>query len=135
MGIHWRRSMKKYRMLETVYVIANTISSQHNGIRGGWTMRLEIINALLIREAANQRKTMEKWIGYEEEGSLIPRGRETPDRIEGSELRDNETLTLNMTIRVLAYTGHKWIVDPNPIKVQLEWHVCTHENTWLRKVS
>ena len=42
------------------------------------------------------------------------------DRVEGSELRDNETLTLNMAIRVLTYTGHKWIVDPDPIKVQLE---------------
>ena len=57
------------------------------------------------------------------------------DRVEGSELRDNETLTLNMAIWVLAYIGHKWIVDPNPIKVQLEWHICTHENTWLRKVN
>ena len=48
------------------------------------TMRSEIINALLIREAATQRTTMEKWIGYEEEGFLIPRGRGTLDRIEGS---------------------------------------------------
>ena len=46
-------------------------------IRGGWTRRIEIINALLLREIANQRATMEKWIGYEEEGSLIPRGRKT----------------------------------------------------------
>ena len=75
---------------------------------------------------------MEKWIGYEEEGSLIPRGRETLDMIEGFELRDNEILTLNRVIRLLAYTGHKWIVDPDPIKVQPEWHICTHENTWLR---
>ena len=27
---------------------------------------------------------MEKWICYEEEGSSIPSGRETPDKIEGS---------------------------------------------------
>ena len=45
-----------------------------HGIRGRWTMRYEIINALLLREVANQRTTIEKWIGYEEEGSLIPRG-------------------------------------------------------------
>ena len=64
-----------------------------HGIRGGWTMRSEIINALLIRVVATQRTTTEKWIGYEEEGSLIPRGRGTPDRIEGSELRDTETST------------------------------------------
>ena len=70
-------------------------------------MRSEIMNALLLGEAANQKMAMEKWIGYEEEGSLIPRGRETPDRIEGSELRDNEILTLNMVIRVLTYIGHK----------------------------
>ena len=38
-----------------------------HGIKGGWTMRSEIINALLIREAATQRMTMEKLIGYEEE--------------------------------------------------------------------
>ena len=50
------------------------------------------------------------------------------DRVEGSELRDNETLTLNRAIRVLAYTDHKWIVDPDSIKVQPEWHICTHEN-------
>ena len=78
---------------------------------------------------------MEKWIGYEEEGFLIPRGRGTLDRIEGSELRDTETPTQNNAIRVLAYTGHKSIVDPDPIKVQPNWHICTHENTWLRKVS
>ena len=50
-------------------------------------------------------------------------------------MRDNETPTLNMTIRVLAYIGHKWIVELDPLKVQLEWHICTHENTCLRKVS
>ena len=32
------------------------------GIRGGWTMRSEIINALLIRDIAIQRTTMDKWI-------------------------------------------------------------------------
>ena len=57
-----------------------------HGIKGGWIMRAEIINALLIREASTQRKTMEKWIGYKEEGSLSPRGRETPDMIECHEL-------------------------------------------------
>ena len=51
-------------------------------------------------------------IDAKEEGSLIPRGRETPDKIEGHELRDNETETLNMAIRVLTYTSHKWIIDP-----------------------
>ena len=68
------------------------------GIKSGWTMRSEIINTLLLNEAVNQRMTMEKWIGYKEEGSLIPRGRETLDKIEGHELRDNETPTLNMVI-------------------------------------
>ena len=89
-----------------------------HGIKGGWTMRCEIINTLMLREAANQSTTMEKWIGYEEEGSLISRGRETLDKIEGFELHDNETLTLNMEIQVLTYIGHKWIVDPDLIKVQ-----------------
>ena len=56
-------------------------------------MRSEIINALLIRDAATQRTTMEKWIGHDEEGSVIPRCRATPDRIEGSELRDIEAPT------------------------------------------
>ena len=56
-------------------------------------MRSEIINALRFREVATQRMTMEKWIGYEEESSLIPRGRRTPDKIKGSELRDTKTLT------------------------------------------
>ena len=80
---------------------------------------------------------MEKWIGYEEEGSLIPRTRETLDKIKGSQLRDNATSTLNTAIRVLAYIVHKWIVDPYPIKelLQPKWHICTHENTWLRKVD
>ena len=49
--------------------------------------------------------TMEKWIGYKEEGSLIPRGRGTPDMMEGHDVRDNETPTLNMAIQVLAYIG------------------------------
>ena len=64
-----------------------------HGVRGGWTMRSKIINSLLVREDDTQRTTMEKWIGCEEEGSLIPRGRGTPDRIEGSELRDTKTPT------------------------------------------
>ena len=65
MGIHGRRSKKNCRMLETVYVIATTRSRQHTPwIMGGWTMRSEIINALLIREDATQRMTMDKWIGY-----------------------------------------------------------------------
>ena len=62
-------------------------------------------------------------VGYEEEGSLIPRGRETVDKIQGPKLQDNEVSTSNMTIQVLVYTCPKWIVDPNPIKVQLEWHM------------
>ena len=57
-----------------------------HGIRGGWTVTSEMINALFLREVANQRNKMEKWIGYEEEGSLSPRGRETPDMIECHEL-------------------------------------------------
>ena len=83
-------------------------------------MRFGIINVVLLREAANQRMTMEKWIGYEGDGSLLPRGREPLDRIEGNELSGNETPTLNMVIRVFTYTGHKWIVNTNMIKVQLE---------------
>ena len=47
----------------------------------------------MIREVATQRTTTEKWIAYEVEGSLILRGRGTPDRIEGSELQDTETPT------------------------------------------
>ena len=107
-----------------------------HGIRGGWAMRSEIINALLIREAANQRTTIEKLIGYEEEGSLLPRGKETLDRIARSELQVNETPTQNKAIRVLAFTGHKWIVDPDPIKVQPDWHICTHEtHGYVRSVG
>ena len=45
-------------------------------------MRSEIINALMLRQTANQRTTMEKWIGYEEEGFFILRVRETPDKVE-----------------------------------------------------
>ena len=54
-------------------------------IRGGG-LRSETSNVLFLREVANQRNKMEKWIGYEEEGSLSPRGRETPDMIECHEL-------------------------------------------------
>ena len=103
MGMHFRRFKKEYRMLETVYVIDNTRSSQHTPWnRGGWTMRFGIINVVLLREAANQRMTMEKWIGYEGDGSLLPRGREPLDRIEGNELSGNETPTLNIAITVLT---------------------------------
>mgnify|MGYP000512342630 FL=1 len=52
-------------------------------------MRSEIMNALLLRERANQRMKMEKWIDYKE-GSLIPRGK------QGHELRDNEISISNM---------------------------------------
>ena len=52
---------------------------------------------------------MEKWIGYEEEGVLIRRGRETPNRIEGHELWDDEIQTLNMEIQVLAYINGLYI--------------------------
>ena len=72
-----------------------------HGIRGGWTMRSEIINALLIRETTTQRKRMEKWIGYEEEGSLVPRGRGTLDKIEGSEHR----ITQFECSRILVING------------------------------
>ena len=40
-------------------------------------MRSEIVNALLLGEAASPSTTMEKWISNEDEGSLIPIGRET----------------------------------------------------------
>ena len=78
-----------------------------HGIMGKWTIISKIMNALLLRESANQQTTMEKWIGYRKEGSLIPRGRGTPDRIKGQEWRDKEIPTLNIAIRVLAHTGHK----------------------------
>ena len=79
MRILRRRSKKEYRMLEMVYVIANTRSRR-------WTMISEIINTLLLREATNQRMTMEKWVGYEEEDSLIPRGMEILDKIDSHEV-------------------------------------------------
>ena len=82
MGIHGRRFMSL-----PLHDQANIL----HGVRGGWTMRLEIINALMIRDATTQRKKMEKWIGHEEEGYLIPRCRGTLDKIEGFELRDTET--------------------------------------------
>ena len=91
-----------------------------HGTNSGWRMRSKIINALLVREAANQWMTMEKLIGYKEEGSFIPRGKETPDMIQGSEWQDYETPTLDKAIRVLTYTGHKWLVDPDSTKVQAE---------------
>ena len=69
-----------------------------HGIKGGWTMRFEIVNGLLLGEAASSRMTMENWIGNEEEGSLIPRGKETYDRIQCHELRGNEEPTMNMVI-------------------------------------
>ena len=75
----------------------------NQGKGGRWTMRYEIINALLLREAANQRTTMEKWIGYKEEGSLIPRVRETPYKVKASELRDNESPTLNKASSTRIY--------------------------------
>ena len=60
---------------------------------------------------------------------MIPRGRETLDRIQGHKLRDNaEPTTIDMVIRVLAYIGYKWIVDPNRTKAQPKWHICAHEN-------
>ena len=94
--------------METVYVTATIRSSQHTPWnQGRMDYEIENLNALLIREVATQRTTMEKWIGYEEEGSLIPRCRGTPNKIEGSELRDTEITTENNAIRVLAYIGHK----------------------------
>ena len=59
-------------------------------------MRSEIMNALLLREVSNQRMSTEKWIYNAEEGSLIPRGRETLGKIQGNELQDNEIPTSNM---------------------------------------
>ena len=76
------------------------------------------MNALLLREAANQKITMEKWTGYEEQGSLIPRDQVSSDKIKGHEVRDSNTPTLNMTILVLTYNGRKQIVDHDLIKVQ-----------------
>ena len=74
---------------QSIRFISLPIQDQANilhGIRGGWTMRSKIKNVVLLREAANQSMTMEKWIGYKEEGSLIPRGRQSRKEIEGSEL-------------------------------------------------
>ena len=58
-------------------------------------MRSEIINTLLIRDDATQRMTMEKWIGHEVEGSVIPRCRGTPNRLEGSEFEYSRLLVIN----------------------------------------
>ena len=67
---------------------------------------------------------------------MIPRDRKTPNRIQRLELRDNETPTLNKAIRVLAYIGHKWIVDPDLIQVQADWHICTQEaHDYVRSVG
>ena len=55
-----------------------------HGIKGGWTMRSEIANSLWLMETANQRTTIEKWIGYDE-FSLISRGREILNMIESHE--------------------------------------------------
>ena len=93
-GGHWlpkvpycRRSRKEYIECWR-WFISFPIQDQANilnGIRGGWTMRSEIINALFLRKTANSRTIIGKWIGSEE-GFLIPRGRESPDKIEGHEL-------------------------------------------------
>ena len=75
-------------------------------------------------------------MGNKEEGSMIPRCREPSCRIQYHKLQVNEELTtMNMAVQVLVYTSRKWIVDPKLVKVQPEWHICIHENTWLRKVS
>ena len=52
------------------------------------------------------------------------------------ELQGNEEpTTVKMVIQVLAYASSKWIVDVDPLKVQPAWHICVHENIWLRKVT
>mgnify|MGYP006973826014 CR=1 FL=1 len=90
---------------------------------GKWTLRSKIVNTLLLGEVASPRMAMEKWIGNKE-GSLIPRGRETRDRIQGHKLWDSEEpRTTNMAIRMLTYTGCNWIVAPDPIKAQPKWHI------------
>ena len=105
--------------METVYVIATKRSSQHTLWNyGQLDYEIQIMNALLFGEGANQRTTVKKWIAYEEESFLILRGRETLDKIQGHEQQDNELPTLNKTIPVLPYAVHKGIADPNPIKVQ-----------------
>ena len=48
---------------------------------------------------------------------------------------NEEPRTVKMVIQVLVYASSKWIVDPNLIKAQAEWHISVHENTWLHKVS
>ena len=49
---------------------------------------------------------MEKCLGKEDKGYLIPRGREPPYKIQGHELQVNEEpTTMNTVVRVLAYTG------------------------------
>ena len=115
-------------MLAKVYVPANTRSGEHTPWNQGW-MDYEIRNTL---------RSTDQGICYSKDDngemdrprvSLIPRGRGPLDRLEGFELRDTEIQIQNNAIRVLAYTGHKWIVDPDPIKVQPDWHICTHENT------
>ena len=58
------------------------------------------LKSLLIREAANQRTTMEKGIGYKEEGSLIPRGRE----MIGSKALNCETMRHQHRIRHFEYS-------------------------------
>ena len=60
---------------------------------GRWTMRS------IIGEAASPRMRMDKWISNNEEGYLIQRGSETPDRIQGHERQGNEEPpTVNMAI-------------------------------------
>ena len=57
-----------------------------------------VVNALVLGKVACSRTTMEKWIGNEE-GSLIPRGRETPYRIQGHKLQVKvEPTTMNMGV-------------------------------------
>ena len=61
-------------------------------------MRSEIVNALVLGEVAHSRTAVEKSIGNEE-GSLIPRGRETPYTIQGHKLQDKvEATTVNMAV-------------------------------------
>ena len=71
-------------------------------------MGSEIINALLLGEGAYPRTTVMKWTGNEE-GSFIPRCRETPNRLESHESQETEALAMNMANCVLVYTRHKWL--------------------------
>ena len=64
-----------------------------HGIMGQWIMRSGIMNNLLFGKIVSPMTTMEKWIGNEEEGSLIPRDKEILNRIQGHELRDNKEPT------------------------------------------